>query len=42
MIDQPEPATTYDVNEKREWEDLSSRLNNQLGLLQHAGPRDGN
>ena len=41
MIDQPEPATTYDVNEKKEWEDLSSRLNNQVGLLQHAGRRNG-
>jgi hypothetical protein len=42
MIDRPEPATTHDVNEKKEWEDLSSRLNNQVGLLRNAEPRDGN
>jgi hypothetical protein len=42
MIDQQEPATTDNVNEKKEWEDLSSRLNKQVVLLQHAGLRNGN
>jgi hypothetical protein len=42
MIDQPEPAATSDVTEKKEWEDLSSRLKNQVGLLQHAGSSEGN